>query len=119
MTATYCTDDDIKAIFGVSNWTTWCDLDNDESGSKIAARSDEARVHGYNDINDRLRRSHYTIPFTGTVPHEIGHLESRIAGLLLMSARGQEDEGPSMKAVRDDVDKTFEDILAGNVRLDA
>jgi hypothetical protein len=122
MTTTYCVDADIKAIFGVSNCDTWADLDNDANATNMAARMDEARVHAYNDINNRLRMSHYQIPIVmhgGSIPHEVTHIEAIKAGVLLSLARGQEDAGPGMEVWAKSADEMLEEVMSQKVRLDA
>ena len=122
MTTTYSTDNDIKSIFGLANWNTWTDLDNTQNGTSMTARSDAARVRAYREINSRLRPTHYRLPIispSGAAPVEIEYLEATLAGLFLLTARGQEDAGPELAFWRDKSEKTFQDILAGTMRLDA
>jgi hypothetical protein len=118
MTTTYANDAGIQAIFGVTNANTWADLDNDANAGNMTARYDAARVVGYTEINDRLRPTHYVIPFS-TAPQIIKTLEAWIAGLWMANARGEEDSGPEMKEYREKIEKTFGEIIAGKIRLDA
>jgi len=121
----YITKSNIEAVFGVTNVTKWADLDNDGDATKIAARIAVAIAWAENEVDSRLRKSIYTIPFD-TAPVDIVDVTANLAGVWLYENRGVQDFNPDTGMAvhrltwnRKRAYNTLREILAGIRTLDA
>lgn len=123
---TYCTQQDVKDLFGNNNVVKWADLDNDQDATKISDRIDRAIAWADNEIDSLLRQSVYAIPFVAPVPLDIKNVSATLAGVNLYENRGIQDFDPETgKAVhrliyhKERAYKTIRQILARQRHLDA
>lgn len=87
----YCVRTDIETLFGVSNVTSWADLDNDQDAGNITARITAAIATSDDFIDSYLRDGPYGLPLADdadAVPVLIRDISARLAGTNLYSARG-------------------------------
>jgi hypothetical protein len=123
--ATYCADSDLNIVWGVNNVTEMADLDGDADATKISNRKTWCREAAYEEINNYLRDTHYTLPLAdaaGAVPDAVKHLEAMMAGIKLGEARYmlQEDAMPATyKRLVEQAAATIEGIRTGTIVLDA
>lgn len=119
--AAYATRDDLELTFGVDNIAKWADASNNEDDDEITARCTWALNKATNYINDRLRRSIYSVPFDDA-PQSIVDLCASMAGMILYkSPRGLidgEDAQAAMKTIDDENEMRIRQILAGHLDLD-
>lgn len=90
----YCVRADIETLFGVTNVTSWADLDNDANSAKITARITAAIVTADDFIDSYLRDGPYDLPLADdadAVPVLIRDISARLAGTRLYSSRGTLD----------------------------
>lgn len=120
----YITTQDIYNVFGEANVIAWSDL----SGGRTL---DEDRVTAAINwaskyVENRFRRSRYTIPFTigsdGSYDYQLTSWVATLAGDWLYKARssrrGQEQEDRTSRQVKD-VKTEMAQVLGGQLELDA
>jgi len=86
----YAARSDVEDVFGVSNVSTWADLDNDEDSDKITARITRALTWAEAYIDGRLLNGPYGIPFS-SAPTVITDATATFAGVWLYEGRGVDD----------------------------
>lgn len=125
MSSTYCTRGDIENVFGRVNVAKWADLDNNGVVEDIELRINKAILWASGEVNSRLRRFVYVLPFE-TAPVEIVDIVANLAGVWLYENRGIQDFNPDTgQAVhrlewnRRRAETTLKEILMGNRILDA
>lgn len=98
-TSLYATRSDIEDIYGITNVAKWADINNDgvSTEDRVTDRVNKALSRATAEINDRLRGSRYSIPFT-EVPNTVVYLCALYAGIWLYSSRGVTDYDPNGKA---------------------
>ena len=125
----YCDRTDIEAIFGIQNVAKWADLDNDQDAEKVEARIDKAIAFADNKIDDRLRRSVYTVPLEGAgdedPPSSVVDMAATFAGVWLYESRGVMDFDPDTGIARHQlsyqkkaVETKLRNILSGVETID-
>ena len=129
MSSEYATRAQIEDRFGVTNVSTWADLDSDENATNITARITRAIDVASDKIDDALRRSPYLIPLTtpaGATPTVIVDIAATLAGVWLRTARGVEDFDPkSGKPIHElspleyAAERDLENIRTGKTKIDA
>lgn len=119
--AAYCEDTDINLVFGSVNVSKWADANNNANAGEIATRIAWAAQRATDHINDKLRRTYYTIPFDPP-PQSIIDLAATFAGCILYQMpRGLvdgEDAQAAMQSVRDEAENTLMRIVSGQMKLD-
>lgn len=126
VTGAYHDREDIESYYGADNVAIWADLDNDQDATKIANRIQTVITRTESFVNSRLRRSRYTIPFSGTIPEEIIEVCSLLSGARLYEPRSNDDfTGDAAQALRMLVsvkqrraESILRDIITGKLVLD-
>ncbi len=91
----YAVQADIEAIYGTKNVARWSNLDSD-STTVNATRTAAAIAWASATVDDRFRRSAYTVPFVallGTYPQSFVDIVAKLAGVWLYNSRGLRDAG--------------------------
>lgn len=117
----YCTRDDIENVFGRENVIKWADLDGAEDAAHVSTRVTWAITKADEEIDDRLRGTHYRVPLansSGNTPEDVKDLSASLAGIRLHDSRGIEDD-QAMTDIRAWVSNFFAEILGGKRKLDA
>jgi len=126
MSSTYCTDANIRAVFGSDNIDKWSDLDNDESAGSMAARVTVSIAKAGDWIDSRMRSSKYIIPLqtqAAATPPEITEIAATYAGVWMAQARGLErfqgdNEHPVFRHLAR-ITAMLDEIAIGKRRIDA
>lgn len=108
---------DIQMVFGSTNVDKWADLNND---GNTAARIAWALDLATREIDERLRRGPYEVPFP-TVPDTIRDMAAQLAGVYLYNSRGITDTEDAPNPVRwheKDVKNKLREIQTGLRKLD-
>lgn len=120
----YAVKTDVEARFGVDNVASWSNLDNDDAATSDA-RVDTAISVAEARINDRFRKSRYSVPLQsggGAVPAVVTDWAATLAGVWLQMSRSmlQDNvESPGWKRVLATVNAEIDQYLAGTRDLDA
>ena len=125
-TMAYATQANVEAIFGASNVNKWANIEQDGVAATITARIVLALENADSTINDYLRDSRYTIPFTSSpLPLSLVDTAARLAGIWLYESRGvvdmdMETEKPIHKLMwhQKRVDKWLRNAKVGRIKLD-
>lgn len=128
----YCIRSDIELIFGVTNVSTWADLDGDANATKITNRIDRAILMSDALLDAVLRTAAYMGPpplvYDGTVastPTLIMMISAIGAGLWVYEARGAGKIAPGDEPIHQYTwlrtwhRRTLEAIRTGKLKLDA
>lgn len=119
----YAAESDCKIIFGKHNIEKWADVDNAKDAAAIESRIEWALALAEETVNNRLRGGPYAVPFSEPAPLVVTDVTARLAGVLLYEARGVTDFSPNgdvihqLKHHKDHVQKFFEDVHKGRLRL--
>jgi len=120
---TYASRYTLNTVFGRANIDKWADLDNDGDEDKIEARILAVLDQADEEVNDRLRRGPYTVPFTSPSA-KIVRVATLFAGVFLYEARGVQDfDQETHKAVhrlayqKTEAETTCRKILSGQFVL--
>ncbi len=129
--STYCTEAQIKNVFGTTNVDNWSDLDNDQGTSTMADRVTQAIAVASERIDDAARTMEYRIPLVQTAdgtttPITIVDLAATLAGIWLYEARGvmdfdQRSGAPYHRLAfkRSEARRMIQELRTGLIQLDA
>lgn len=115
---------DIEAIYGADNVEKWADLNGNEVPGEITARIAVSIAKAEEEINNRLRYSAYTVPWT-VAPVGIVTMAATFAGFWLYESRGITDFDADGEAAdqlghkRKQFDMRIRDILGGRYTPEA
>ena len=115
----YCAQSNIENLYGQDNVVKWSNLAG-TTDAVDATRVAAAIAWADEQIDNRLRKTQYAIPFT-TVPLMVLTWSATLAGWWLYKARGQRDtnEWNKMEGERKDVYEELGQVAAGAINLDA
>lgn len=117
--AVYADRDRMNLVFGKSNIDQWSDADNTNQDAHRVARIAWALQRATDYIDEKLRRTHYIVPFS-TIPNSIVDLTATYAGYFLyVFPRGMVDIDDPILAFKQDADDQLARILSGQLILDS
>ena len=114
----YHTVEDLYSRFGSENINKWADMNNLRKPREIATRIIDAIVTASNYVESRLRQRYNSLPFD-PIPWDIRNLTRLRTGYVLYGARGIEDENDEVSSANTEFRKTLQEILRGQLRIDA
>jgi len=89
---TYSQDADIVDLIGSANWETATDLDNTDDSGKQLDRSAESRLSAFNDINARMRGSHYRVPIVSLTVRWTGTAAAGAASTVTLGSSASSED---------------------------
>ena len=84
----------IEAQFGVENVHKWLGIDDTDEAVDYALRMYALIAAAESQIDDLLRRSTLTVPFTTTIPSVVSDVATALAGVRMYESRGVTDFNP-------------------------
>jgi hypothetical protein len=90
--AAYAQRQDIEAIYGPTNTSSWADAENNGDEPYITNRIAWALRLATSKIDGRLLGGPYSLPFAQPYPAELVDATARLAGVLLYETRGITDQ---------------------------
>lgn len=125
--SSYCTRTNINDVFGIKNVEQWADLDNDKNESDINARVARAVAVSTAFMDNRFRRTRYTIPIVCSSSGEtLVDIAAKLAGVWLYENRGIRDVDPAsgnpkhaLMWHKTEANRLLDQIISGAIELDA
>lgn len=117
--AVYADRDRINLVFGKQNIDKWSDANNTGIDAERISRINWALQRATDYIDEKLRRTHYSIPFAA-IPNSIVDLTATYAGYFLyIFPRGIVDSDDPILAFKQDADDQLARILSGQLIIDS
>jgi hypothetical protein len=122
----YTNSHNVEQQYGIDNVHKWCAIDDTDEAVDYGRRMYAAIAAAESEMDDSLRSSAYTIPFTAPIPAVVTEIATALAGVRMYEARGVTDFDPEsgqpqhrLHFQKKEAWKRLAMIKAGQLRLDA